>query len=687
MDEKVLQRLDYDKVKQNVMEYAASYLGKQHVERMQPMDQWQRVRQALNETAEAKAMLEQGASVPIPSLEGIDKVLSLLDTGYVYTEHDFANIQQFLYSCIQLKKYMAAKSSIAPTVSSLASSMHELAKLKTEIERCVHGGRVRDEASKDLSRIRKKAAVVEGKIKDKIESLMSRYRNIMQENLVSLRNGRYVLPIKKEHRKLIKGSVLDESSSGQTVYVEPQDVAHLQFDLNEMRVEESREEAKVLSYLTTLVEEGEPELRMNVETVGVYDYLFAKAKYAVAIGGRNVEINGEGRIHIRGAVHPLLGRNTVPLHFSIGDKYKSLIITGPNTGGKTVALKTVGLLTLMVQSGLLVPAEQGSVFAVFRNIAADIGDGQSIEQSLSTFSSHIRNVIDMLSYADGSTLILIDEMASGTDPGEGIGLSIAVLEELHRRGATVIVTTHYNEIKNFAAVTPGFENARMEFDEETLQPLYRLKIGEAGRSYAFLIALKLGISPDIIRRSQQITEASRREYGGAAPAATEAVERAGIDLPPQQATIEPADTGSPPRQTAVEPADIDSPPQQTAVEPPSPVRPAPAPAVHAAADPEEGEAPARKRLKVGDNVYISYLQRNGIVYEAEDARGNVGVLIQQQKFKINHKRLSLYIDGKELYPEDYDLDIVFETKENRKKKKLMDRKHVEGCEIVTDSEN
>lgn len=333
----------------------------------------------------------------------------------------------------------------------------------------------------------------------------------MQENLVSQRNGRYVFPIKKEYRKQIKGSVVDESSSGQTVYVEPQELAVLQQELSILRIEEGKEEAKILSYLTELLDGKAEELRGNAETVGWYDYVFARGKYAQSIEGQPVRLNGNGVVDLRQAKHPLLGGGTVPLDIQIGRGYRALIVTGPNTGGKTVALKTVGLLCLMVQSGLLVPAGEGSSFPVFRHIAADIGDGQSLEQSLSTFSAHITRVIDMLTFADEATLVLIDEMASGTDPGEGVALSIALLEELARRGTMVIATTHYNEIKHFAGVTPGFRNARMEFDPETLRPLYRLCIGEAGSSYAFLISRKLGLNPELIRRAEEL--AARREEG------------------------------------------------------------------------------------------------------------------------------------------------------------------------------
>ncbi|NOU91748.1 DNA mismatch repair protein MutS [Paenibacillus sp. LMG 31456] len=655
MNEKALQRLEYGKVKEILMGYAISYLGKRQIEQMLPMTSGKLMRKKLDETAEAKSLIRHGASVPVPSLEGIENILTLLGTGYVFSEKDFLHIHQFLTSCAQLMRYMAAKLDVAPHISTYAASMYEMDKLKSEINRCIRNGQVTDIASKELLKVRKRISVFEERLKSKLDSLMSKHRSILQENIISTRSGRYVLPIKKEHRKLVKGTVLDESASGQTVFIEPDEIMSFQYELSSLRAEEAREETKVLSDLTALAEESAQQFQVNVETVGTYDFLFAKAKYALAIGGSNVKLNEEGIIELREAKHPLLGNQMVPLHFAIGKKYKSLIITGPNTGGKTLALKTVGLLTVMVQSGLLVPVQEGSLFSVYTNVAVDIGDGQSIEHALSTFSAHIRNVIDILQIADSSTLVLIDEMASGTDPGEGVGLSVAILEELHRREATVVATTHFTEIKNFAAAAPGFENARMEFDAQTLQPLYRLRIGEAGQSYAFLIALKLGIPAEIIHRSREIT-ASGIPY-----------------MLPQEITI-------------TEQAPLESTGRSMVQQ--EETRILPRHRTHK----EEAEAgtmkpePVTESFQLGDRVFAAYLGRSGIVCETEDSMGNIGVMIQKQKMKIKKKRLVLQIESKELYPDNYDLDIIFETKQNRKMRKLMNRKHVKGLTIEKRSE-
>lgn len=638
MNPQVIKQLEFEKVKERLLSYAMSYLGKKHIDQLEPQTNLSVIENMLNETHEAVKLIEHGASVPIPSLEGIEMIVNKFGKGYIFTENELGHIAKLLESTGQLKRYMRGKESIAGVVCTYAQSLYDMKDLNSEINRCIRNGQIMDEASNELAKTRKKITVTDSRIRKKLESTMNKYKSYLQEQVVSMRNDRYVIPVKKEYRKFVAGTVLDESSSGQTVFIEPSDIAALHYELSEYRHDEAREEARILSGLTDLTEQYAHEIRINLETIGYYDFLFAKAKYGHSIGGRMVELNNKGVIRIIQGRHPLLSTNTVPLTFSIGEGYSALIITGPNTGGKTVSLKTVGLLTLMVQSGLLVPVQEGSLFHVYTRILVDIGDGQSMEQSLSTFSAHIKNVIEILKEADRSTLILLDELATGTDPGEGIGLSIAVLEELYKRGSTVIATTHFNEIKEFALVTPGFQNARMEFDLETLQPLYRLTIGEAGNSYAFYIALKLGISPSIIERSKQITNRVANK-----------------NQPTDFSSLESIVISSP------DPSDKITKSEKQKRIPQAPI-------------------PIFER---GDCVWIHALKRTGIVCGPPDDRGNIVVQIQKEKVKINQKRMSLHIERKELYPEgEYDMDIVFESKEDRKKRKLMNRKHVEGLSII-----
>lgn len=642
MEKFTLNMLEYESIKQDLMAFAVTYAGRSRIAALAPMDDRRRIEREMQETAEALLLVKRGSSVPLPSLEGIELVVSLMGTGYLFSEHDLTAVQTFLQSCGHLRKYIESKGDDAWQIGIHAGSLRDLPALRQEILRCIRHGTVTNEASRELEKVRRKIEMAREKINKKIQGFMSRHASILQENIISQRGGRYVVPIKREFYKQVKGRMLDQSTSGQTVFIEPDEIAAPQGELEVLLGEEAREEAKILGMLSELVEREAVTITQNIEITGLYDFIFAKARYAASMDAVPVSLSQSGDTLLRGARHPKLLGTMVPLDLAIGKDYKTLIITGPNTGGKTVVLKTFGLLALMVQSGLLVPVLEGSRFSMYHEIMAVIGDGQNLEQSLSTFSAQIHSLVAMLKGAGPGSLVLIDELAAGTDPGEGIALSMAILEEFSRKSATVLVTTHFNELKTFASRTPGFENARMEFDAETLRPLYRLTIGIAGQSYAIDIARKLGIPEGIIGRSRHLV-------------ATQA------DTVPEP----------------VPPSRINPPPSSVIVDAKS------EPAVDAEEKMPSGEpAAARPVFEVGDAVQVTALGKIGIVTEAEDHRGMVGVMVQKQRMKINWKRLKPYLKKEALYPEDYDLDIVFDTKENRKKRHLMGKRHIEGMEIV-----
>ena len=530
---------------------------------------------------------------------------------------------------------MAAKAGQAPRVAAYSAAIAELASLRSELGRCAPRGIVADDATSELAKVRKRIEVVRDRIRKKLDTLLGKYAEVLQERIVYDRGGRHVLAVKKTHKRQVPGLTLDESASGQTVFVEPAELASLQQELAELRVTEDVEVTKVLAYLTGLVEQEAAPIRANLEWIGFYDALFARAKYAAELGANRVTVRPTRDIHLVQARHPLLLHSAVPLDFTIGRDYRALIITGPNTGGKTVALKTIGLLTTMVQSGLLVPTASSSQFGIFADILVDIGDGQSLEQSLSTFSAHVKNVIDILRLAGPRSLVLLDELASGTDPGEGVGLAIAVLEALSRAGVTLVATTHYNEIKRFAGRTDGFENARMEFDVQSLQPLYRLVIGEAGMSYGFQIALKLGMDTAIIDRAQTFVR----------PEATD-------DSLPVTST-RPSNRSS--QTQPQEPATLEAEPSTRAAGPAA--------------------------FAVGDRVWIHPLKKSGIVAELPDDRGNLVVVVKKRRQTFNVKRVAPYLTREALYPDDYDLDIVLVDKGVRKARKVMRKRHVPGLSI------
>ncbi|MBB6729744.1 endonuclease MutS2 [Cohnella zeiphila] len=648
-------KLDYVRALETVEGYAVTYPGKKLARELRPLTNVEAIAARQRETEEARRLMAKGAQTPLPSLEGMEETMALLGTGYVLSEQQFGHLARFIRSCGQLARYMSAKSAEAATVASYASSLYELRELLAAIENSIDRGTILDSASAELAKIRKRVRAAEERLRRRLDGLLSKHADCLQERLVSQRNGRYVLPVKRELRRRIPGTVLDESASGQTVFVEPLETAGLQQELSACRADESREELQVLARLTAEAEGCARELSINIETVGHYDLLFAKAKWALALDARPVEWNEDGVIELRDARHPFLPGKAMPLGVSVGGAYRTLLVTGPNTGGKTVAIKTVGLLTLMAQTGLLVPAGEGSRLSVFHAVEADIGDDQSLDRSLSTFSAHLRNVIDILAAADRSTLVLLDELATGTDPEEGVGLSIAVLEELHRRGSVVLATTHFNEIKEYARTTPGFRNARMAFDLDTLRPLYRLDMGEAGSSYALVIARKLGIGENVVGRAKEIAESLR----------------SGRPLSPVPAA------GDLPGGGAEASSSADSGGAYRAAAPSSPGDRRERSAAPASA----AESAEKVELGVGDAVWIPSLGSRGIVYRLPDERGDLVVQVRGEKIKINRKRVSLFLRGKELYPEDYDLDIVFETVADRKKRKLMGKRHVEGLSI------
>lgn len=553
-----------------------------------------------------------------------------------------------LLECVRrMKRFMSGMQLPAPGISTYAASMYELADLYDEIDRCIVDGRVDDRASPELHRIRKKLGVVEDRIKQKLGSILNAASasGFLQEAVISTRNCRYVIPVKREHRRSLEGSVLDTSSSGSTVFIEPAAIARLQEEMNLLRLEEENEVYRILAWLTGMADNYSREISIDIETLSHYDFLFAKAKYSKAYDSCSAVLNNSCSISIKGGRHPLIGRSAVPLDFHIGGDYRALVITGPNTGGKTVALKTVGLLTLMIQSGLHVPVQEGSEFAVFTDILADIGDGQSIEQSLSTFSSHVMNISTILHCAGPDTLVIMDEVGAGTDPSEGMGFAVAVLEEVYAKGATLVATTHYSELKKFAAETPGFRNGCMGFDVNSLKPQYSLRIGQPGESNAFLIALRLGMDGRIIERAHEITYREKKKYD--------------LTLLRQEPELKNAGTLKTHEFLMEEGKRVKK--------------------LHKQA--EVASRPVEKSFSVGDCVYISSMNRTGIVCESENSKGEVIVMVMKKKFRVNKKRLSIFIEGKELYPEDYDYDIVLESKDDRRKKKMMAKGHAEGVVI------
>lgn len=631
--------LEFSMIKENIAGFALTPAGKAKVMELMPSTNLKQIEAWLDEVTEAVDIMKISTSVPVHGLEGIELMLKSLNKGVALRPEQLSKLSDFLDCCGKMRRFMKDKQYVAPRVSSYIFSTEELPNLEEEIVRCIRNGGVDDYASKDLLKIRKQISIQEDRLKEKLQHMVrsGKLKSYLQEHVVSQRDGRYVIPVKKEYRNKVKGAVLDTSASGSTLFIEPEEIAAFQEQLSWIKAEEDAEVQKILFYLTGLVEENEQQIILAVETMVHYDVLFAKAKYSIAIDGMKPEINEAHYYNLKNARHPLLGSQAVPITFELGNQENALVITGPNTGGKTVTIKTVGLLTLMVQAGLHIPVGEGSSVAVFQNILVDIGDGQSITENLSTFSSRIVNIIEILKETNDCTLVLLDELGSGTDPGEGMGLATAILEQLYAKGATLLATTHYSEIKEFAETQAGFINGSMEFDLETLRPTYKLNIGKGGESQAFAIALKLGIHPKLIERAHEITYKERKTY--------------------QDDELDSSAKRDREKQIIVNKH------QQRA----------------------KKQTFAKQQVmmfKKGDNVFISPINVYGIVYKGPDEQGNYIVQVKGVKASYNHKRLTLHIAASELYPEDYDFDIIFESVENRKKKHVLSRKHVEGIEII-----
>jgi len=401
-------------------------------------------------------------------------------------------------------------------VMAMIVSLVENQRLENEINACILSEEeIADDASPALSSIHRSIKRIQDSIKDKLSALLRSpvYQKFMQDSLVTMRHDRYVIPVKQEHRAEVKGLVHDMSASGATVFVEPMAVVEANNDIRELKVKEAVEIERILAELTAGVGAMGGDLAKDVEALGLLDFLFAKAKLSLDYNCTRPAIGAGERINIKKGRHPLLGRDTVvPIDFWMADGVGTVIITGPNTGGKTVALKTVGLLTLMAQAGLHIPAGSGSSLRLFTKVCADIGDEQSIEQSLSTFSSHMRNIVRIMRDADESTLALFDEIGAGTDPAEGAAIATAILECLHQKGAATVATTHYSELKLYALATPGIVNACCDFDVNTLRPTYRLLIGLPGKSNAFAISSRLGLAPEILGRAREFLKDDNIEF-------------------------------------------------------------------------------------------------------------------------------------------------------------------------------
>ncbi|HEX6509359.1 MAG TPA: endonuclease MutS2 [Chloroflexota bacterium] len=506
IDDKALRTLEFPKILGKLEEYASFSAGKEAVQTLRPAVDLHTASAWIRQTSEARLLLETRPATHLGGAHDIRQAVQRAAVGAVLTPRELLEIGETLRAAARIRSSVLTDDLDIPWLRSRAQRLAENRELTEALEQTFSDrGEILDSASPALRRIRLDMQTAQGRLMDRLNSMVtsSEHRTALQEPIVTMRNGRYVIPVRHDSRAKIPGIVHDQSASGQTVFVEPLAVTELNNRLKELQLVEEREIERILRALSERVATQAPELRDTVDALIDVDVAFAKAKYASALRATAPRLNEEGRLNLISARHPLLQGDVVPISIWLGTDFRVLVITGPNTGGKTVALKTVGLLTLMAQAGMHIPSEAESDVAVFPKVFADIGDEQSIEQSLSTFSSHMRNIISMLPEIDAKSLVLLDELGAGTDPAEGAALARALLSSILDSGARAVVTTHYSELKTFAHEQEEVENGSVEFDVETLSPTYRLIVGLPGRSQALAIARRLGMPQGVLAVARQ----------------------------------------------------------------------------------------------------------------------------------------------------------------------------------------
>ena len=502
MNKFYINKLEYSKILEKLSTYCHTYIGKEKVQNLEPSSNKEVVKKILAETSQAVSLIERNGTPPISEMEDIRVYIKILKSYNTLTPKALLDICNILYMADELKAYFSdfKDDETYEYLRVYFENLFTNSAIVDNIKKCIIDSEtIADNASSNLENIRRHIKQAEQEIKNKLNTILhSSYAKYIQENVVTIRNDRYVIPVKQEYRSQIKGVVHDISSSGSTVFIEPISVFEANNTINNLKIDEAKEIEKILHNLSSLLFPYTDGLLADISTIGQLDFIFAKAKYSNDINGITPIINEKKYINLIKARHPLIdAEKVVPISINIGQEYCSLIITGPNTGGKTVTLKTVGLLNVMACSGLNIPEENSSIY-VFDEIFADIGDDQSIADSLSTFSSHIKNIANIVDNSTAESLVLVDELGSGTDPLEGASLAISILDYFKTNNILTMATTHYQELKKYALVTENVQNASVEFDIEKLKPTYKLLIGIPGKSNAFAISERLGLKKAII---------------------------------------------------------------------------------------------------------------------------------------------------------------------------------------------
>jgi DNA mismatch repair protein MutS2 len=505
VEQKVLTKLEFHKIIDRLVNHCASIPGKELAGDLKPSCDIAEVERWLTETTEAKEVLRYYPNFTLGGIRDIRGSLRKAAMGGVLEPEEFLAIGDTIQAAKRIKSFFTGDGKKYAQIAAYGQNLTTFPKIEEQIKKVITPeGEVSDNASEELARVRRQLRSLQGRVREKLDGLVrsAEMQKYLQDPIITIRNDRYVIPVKQEYRQQVPGLIHDQSASGATLFIEPMAIVEINNEIQRYEAMERAEVIRILRHLTKLVELQHEEMTVTLETLALIDFIFAKAKLSADLDGGQPRMNNKGYVNIVQGRHPLVQGKVVPTTIHLGKDFDTLVITGPNTGGKTVTLKTVGLFILMAQAGLHVPAQAGTELAVFDQVFADIGDEQSIEQSLSTFSSHMTNIIQILDKVDANTLVLLDELGAGTDPTEGAALAMAILDYLIHVGAKTIATTHYSELKSFAYNHERVENASVEFNVETLQPTYRLLIGVPGKSNAFEISKRLGLKPELVEKAR-----------------------------------------------------------------------------------------------------------------------------------------------------------------------------------------
>lgn len=609
MNNETFEKTQFNEIKAQLSSYAISSFGKKRIENTQPHSKLSVVEKRLTETTEAKKLLDSSLHVPFMGLQSIEHITNQLEKGFVLTPQELLEYADFLRSLRLIRQFFEKNQTVAPLLNRYGQGLNEFNEIEEEIYQVIRNGRIIDDASRELRRARRDIAETQDKIQELLKKFIRQNKEKLQEAIITKRNDVFTVPIKSAYKKQVKGTIIELSSKGTTAYIEPSNVSRWNEQLVYHKIIEEAEVYQILATLTGLLAEALPLIQQNIEIIAEFDHIFARGKFSRELKGITPEINSDGYIHLVSATHPLIN-NAVPLDLTIGEDYRGLTITGPNAGGKTVVLKTVALMSLMTMIGLQIPAKEGTEIAIFDQIFVDIGDAQSIENALSTFSGHMQNISEILRKTHKNSLILLDELGSGTEPNEGAALAIAIMEEFYQKGSILITTTHYGEIKRFAEQHPDFITAAMDFDAEHLTPKYRLLIGQTGESNALWIAKKMAISEQIITKAQNYF--NDRSY----------------DLEKKSFKTK----------TKKQPTAADE-----------------------------------MSYYKGDKVFLLEQQKAALVYQEIPFTENVKVFLDNTFIEVPKRRMKLEFRASELYPADYELENLFEDFHTRKERRDIDR--------------